>query len=431
MKKRIRNILIALAILIVMIVVIIPGAFWIWDAFFVHVDDADLRLERPVIPDEENAYTYLVQATNFTYEPYSWDELYEMTTNGQWDAEIFAAFIETNQSQFALVDRALECKQMQVPEIASFSQPIPGLFHLRAVARNVSLRSRHLYESGQSAEALSMSCDLARMGVMLENAGGVIIHHLVALAIEGIALGDIERLMTVPLPQEILRHCSIRLSQSDSRRTSLANVFRTEHIVNCDGMDSVGEGPHELMGKGPFRDARYLYPATFHFFHPNATRRKFAETYRKLIDSADKSYAEIDFSFLPSRQKQSFWATVRIGKGLGSLYHDMFIGYLGAFLERDIRMDLNYSALRALLALKAYKQDKGSLPDSLQDLVPDYLDVVPVDSFDGKPLRYDRDKKIVYSVGKDLKDEGGLKEYEDPEYPDRWYSKDIVFDIEF
>jgi len=35
------------------------------------------------------------------------------------------------------------------------------------------------------------------------------------------------------------------------------------------------------------------------------------------------------------------------------------------------------------------------------------LDQVPTDDFDGQPLRYSRERKIVYSVGRNLKDDGG------------------------
>jgi hypothetical protein len=68
------------------------------------------------------------------------------------------------------------------------------------------------------------------------------------------------------------------------------------------------------------------------------------------------------------------------------------------------------SAARTLLALKSYWQDNQKLPDSLAELVPDYLSEVPKDSFDGQPIRYSKAKKIIYSVGEDLKNEGGSPE---------------------
>jgi len=63
--------------------------------------------------------------------------------------------------------------------------------------------------------------------------------------------------------------------------------------------------------------------------------------------------------------------------------------------------------VRAGLALRRYYDDHGALPPSLSALAPQYLAAVPVDPFDGKPLRYDQSKALVYSVGTDLVDHDG------------------------
>jgi hypothetical protein len=57
--------------------------------------------------------------------------------------------------------------------------------------------------------------------------------------------------------------------------------------------------------------------------------------------------------------------------------------------------------------LRAYQLTHGKLPENLDALVPEFLDKVPVDAFDGQPLHYSPDRKIVYSVGQNLKDDGG------------------------
>ena len=53
----------------------------------------------------------------------------------------------------------------------------------------------------------------------------------------------------------------------------------------------------------------------------------------------------------------------------------------------------------------------GRLPDTLSELVPAYLTVVPLDPFDGQPVRY---KKlpvgyVVYCLGLDFTDNGGCE----------------------
>jgi hypothetical protein len=61
------------------------------------------------------------------------------------------------------------------------------------------------------------------------------------------------------------------------------------------------------------------------------------------------------------------------------------------------------------VALERYRRTHSGWPDSLAPLVPAYLPSVPIDPYDGAPLRYRRlaDRLVVYSVGLDKQDNGG------------------------
>lgn len=63
------------------------------------------------------------------------------------------------------------------------------------------------------------------------------------------------------------------------------------------------------------------------------------------------------------------------------------------------------------LALRQYQLAHDAWPDTLDELVPQYLREVPTDPFDaeGRPLRYKRSGEgyLLYSVGYDGKDDGG------------------------
>jgi hypothetical protein len=62
-----------------------------------------------------------------------------------------------------------------------------------------------------------------------------------------------------------------------------------------------------------------------------------------------------------------------------------------------------------MLAVERYRRALNRWPDALTDLVPTYLPRVPLDPYDGAPLRYRRlnDGVVIYSVGRDGKDDGG------------------------
>jgi hypothetical protein len=63
----------------------------------------------------------------------------------------------------------------------------------------------------------------------------------------------------------------------------------------------------------------------------------------------------------------------------------------------------------AAVAVERFRLAKGRWPEKLTDLAPDYLATVPLDPFDGKPVRFKRQKDgvVVYSIGPDGTDDGG------------------------
>ncbi len=88
------------------------------------------------------------------------------------------------------------------------------------------------------------------------------------------------------------------------------------------------------------------------------------------------------------------------------------------------------TALTAV-AVERYRIVAGRLPVGLSDLVSVYLDVVPEDPFDGRPLRYRtlHAGYLLYSIGRDETDNDGKER--PPERKDREQTQyDITFIVE-
>jgi hypothetical protein len=74
--------------------------------------------------------------------------------------------------------------------------------------------------------------------------------------------------------------------------------------------------------------------------------------------------------------------------------------------------DAQLAAVKVVLAAQEYQRIHGEFPEALQQLVPEFLDVVPFDPMDasGAALRYRRDENgeaVVWSIGRDEKDDDG------------------------
>ena len=63
---------------------------------------------------------------------------------------------------------------------------------------------------------------------------------------------------------------------------------------------------------------------------------------------------------------------------------------------------------RVMCAIERYRLDKGKLPGSLAELVPGYMEAIPLDPFTGKELIFKQDETgyTVYGVSENQKDDG-------------------------
>ncbi len=78
---------------------------------------------------------------------------------------------------------------------------------------------------------------------------------------------------------------------------------------------------------------------------------------------------------------------------------------LSGFQQTRARRDATIVALAA----HRYRLDHGSFPKTACELVPSYLDAVPVDRFDGQPMRLKSadGELVIYLTGNDRDDDGG------------------------
>lgn len=87
----------------------------------------------------------------------------------------------------------------------------------------------------------------------------------------------------------------------------------------------------------------------------------------------------------------------------------LIIPTLGNVIIKDSEAIARQRCAVAVLGIEKYRLAAGNLPDKIEAIVPAQLPRIPLDPFDAKPLRYKKlaHGYIVYSIGHDLKDDGG------------------------
>ncbi len=91
-------------------------------------------------------------------------------------------------------------------------------------------------------------------------------------------------------------------------------------------------------------------------------------------------------------------------------FKDNLVYESSRYVMADLRAKAILRTAYTGLAMERFHLAKGHWPNTLQELVPSYLSAVPLDPFDGAPLRLVRKGSavIVYSVSNDLVDDGGV-----------------------
>ncbi|MEM9413052.1 MAG: hypothetical protein AAGA30_18225, partial [Planctomycetota bacterium] len=76
---------------------------------------------------------------------------------------------------------------------------------------------------------------------------------------------------------------------------------------------------------------------------------------------------------------------------------------LSRSFEKWILEKIQFDLIKIVLALEAYRFDRGEFPNSLSKLSPDYLASIPVDRFSQKELIYEKNESgySIHAAGAD------------------------------
>ncbi len=144
-------------------------------------------------------------------------------------------------------------------------------------------------------------------------------------------------------------------------------------------------------------------PADY-LFQPNRTLATYAETYRDQQRKSSRSCRGLSVSE-PRLEALDRLRMLAMPNPSGSLFLAIVSPNFDRFQLRRCHGDARLALLQAAIAARAYAHAHGELPESLDVLVPGFLATVPIDPFDGAPVRYSKQRGVVRSVGDDLRED--------------------------
>ncbi|MGC4043942.1 MAG: hypothetical protein QM758_09105 [Armatimonas sp.] len=253
-------------------------------------------------------------------------------------------------------------------------------------------------DSGDLTEAMHYALDAVELGVLVPRGRGFQDRQ------EGYGYEIRGRQMVWQLAARVnaktAREAGVRLAQAETRRWPLSENWRketTQHDTENQMISTFGAGPFyawKQMGQ------EATYPNNIYELWGRA--RAVYGGPKALADWEDDSFKHLqerlDRPWELERAWGELWLQLRYAP-YGTIPVE-----LAEYLNRA-----QGTLLKTYLALRTYRLEHGSYPDSLENLVAaDYLEAIPIDPFSPTraPLRY-KPNGVLWSVGPDAVDNGG------------------------
>jgi hypothetical protein len=281
------------------------------------------------------------------------------------------------------------------PNLSQLKQGV-RLLYLEAIENSENQRPE------QAAESVIASLGIARA----LNQKPTIISRLVANACQGVSIASLQHVLNrTSLTDEQLAKLAVAFVETEDPQ-GLTRASIGERCLGIDGFDRIRSGKVAIEDVFLFSEI----PPSFvlALYRPAGLLRLdelvyfgFAQDFVKVTQLSPPQRVAAIQALTANAKQLPFYAVLS----------RRTIDALGSLVTRDVEAIASTRTAVAALAIERYRLAKGDLPDKLDDIVPTYLNAIPQDPFDGKPLRYRKLARgyVVYSIGRDGEDNGGAE----------------------
>lgn len=294
--------------------------------------------------------------------------------------------------------------------------PIYGVLHNASMA--FGLRARALLALDRSDEALVELRHIVRASESIEELPMLISglvreklwNQILDVAMEGAIAGKWKPSHF----DELSRWCRIE-NHLEKWKFSLSS----ERALITSYMDRLATAPpwkfpNEFRGVYSFGKSFEPVAAIFGLGPRGWVRRNEVEYQRYFdtdVDDIDAGAERVGPEFSRAQAKvegASVLSTLRLS-------HRLAKNAMPLYVQASFRAFATHTRIRQMpvaFALIRYRDARGLFPESLDQLLPEYMDSIPHDIMDGKPMRYRRTQEgscVLWSIGKNRIDDGGTR----------------------
>jgi len=389
------------------------------------------------VPSDKNAAEYVLDAITCFHKLEKQQERQlpwtgrdkmpaRMEPLGEEVVGLIADLLQKNQDALELLRKAgaLERSRYPIDLAKGYATLMPHLSDLRGTVRLLCLEA--ILSAERDEQESAVQALVSAFGVANSEASTpVLISQMVRQGGQSMALSALERLVN-------------RTTLDEAHLTRLRVVIAAAYDPNAMARGIAGE---RCMGIEVLRDPRAtglgIAPVTA-TEGPSLLQLRAAQAVGlvdrllvRYIDHVDHCLAAMRLP--PAERLEVIGELERKHRQMVEEHPKLthFMPTMARFMRNDLLHMTKIQVAAVALAVERYRLANNRLPEQLADLVPQFLETVPADPYDGQALRYKRLDPgfVVYSIGTDGTDDDGTERpprqrgQEEPPY-------DITFIVE-
>jgi hypothetical protein len=361
------------------------------------------------------------------------------------DGEVqIESVLSTYEPVLTLVDRAAAMERLQLPLLSLDGEEWPRFATWRSAGYLKTSRAKRRASLQDWDGAVRDLGDNLHLGRMLAEGDAELIRFLVASAIQSTTLTAIRCLAGDPTtPTEALRELLLLVQEPEDLCKVWSLVRRVEFATfSVPMLARIAEAPAQEVGinwwigsdddsgrEKRAKTIRTLLAGNTHPFDLADTVRRLSETVRDEIDACTLPWAQARFSATKDAVKRTEAEEIldavildgysprdeverqQIREALARAPNPVGRSWLRlqagpSYVEIVFRQRAGWRATNVALLVESYRRQRGTLPASLTEVLPTSSPVL-VDPYSGKSFRYSAERGILWSVGKNGRDDGG------------------------
>lgn len=366
----------------------------------------------PMVPDEQNAaviYSTVAEVLKDEKIKNACEALYRGDTpETPLDIAQMAIHVDQLQGVIGSIEQAARrpyCRFDHPYSRPGLSLLLPELSSFRHMANLLGYSARVAAYRGQPEQALQQISLIYRMQEHSSNSP-CLVSGLLAIGLGGLA--DDAVLGVLPAVTDARQLSALLLPAEDGLVRIMDRALVSEESFGVAAMIETAENPRSAQRlynsdesvwtslvavSGIVLSRLHSWPYELDAYHQNA------QLTRNLSNTPVYQWKETEAELLKRALS---------GKGQGTLT-SIFLPSLIRSAQRTSEAQAFRRMAQMALAATRYRLERGHYPTTADELVPAYLPAVPIDPFDGKPLRMksEVDGLLFYSVGMDRTDDGG------------------------